>query len=156
MALFYSVAFARDAPDLRQLVNQVATEWDTTLEVLNQQDKEELVLQDGNLLLALSASNAAAYYELSFGEYPYKKRWHVTLGKEDTVAASFFLLQLVGKVALEFTVDFLVLFNGELVLLKKEAGKLYLNTATNMWENPLKKAIFQGIDQEAVCYPVNF
>ncbi len=156
MSLFYSVVFAQDAPDLQPLVRQVATTYDASLEVLSQQTNEEVVLQNGQLLLTLRASNRTDYYELSFGEYHYKKRWHITLGKEDTVAASSFFFQLVGKLAREFTVDFLVLFYGELVILKKESGKLYLNSEADMWKNSLNKAIFQGIDQEAISYPVNF
>lgn len=155
MSLFYSVVFPQDAPALQPLVSQVVTEYNTSLKVLNQQD-EELIFQNGELLLALRASDKADYYELSFGEYHYKKRWHIILGKEDSVAASFLFLRLVGKVAREFPIDFLVLFNGELVLLKKEAGKLYLNREASVWDNHNKKAIFQGLNQEAVSYPVNF
>jgi hypothetical protein len=155
MSLFYSVVFPQDAPDLQPLVSRAATEYDASLKALNQQ-YEEFLLQNGELLLDLRASDKADYYELSFGEYHYKKRWHVTLGKKDTVAASSFFLQLVGKVAREFPVDFLVLFNGQLVLLKKEAGKLYLNREASTWDNHEKRAIFQGLNQESVSYPVNF
>lgn len=156
MSLFYSVVFTQNAPDLEPLVSKVAANYDTSLEVITQHNNKEIFFQNGHLLLALRASDRTDYYELSFGEYHYKKRWYITLGKEDTIAASSLLFQLVGKVASEFTLDFLFLFNGELVILKKEAGILYLNQEADVWSNANNLAIFQNSTLEFVSYPVNY
>ena len=79
-----------------------------------------------------------------------------SLGKENTTTASSLIFQLVDKVAREFTLDFLFLFNGKLVILKKEAGKLYLNKEADAWNTVDNLAIFQNSTLQFVSYPANY
>lgn len=155
MALEYQIAFPQAAPELEPIVRQLATEWGPAVNV-HKTENRLAVRQNDELLMSINVVHESNYYELSFGEYHYHLYWFVRLGKEDTIESLRFCLELLGKVARDFPHDFLMLFNGELVLLKKETGQLYLNRESGVWQRAEQLAIFQNIEQTFVAYPVNY
>ena len=155
MALDYQIAFPQNAPELERLVQQLAAEWGPTVSIVKEK-AEQLVLQDNEWLLSLRVNETPNYYELSFGEYHYRSKWFLGYGKADTMESLRFCLELMNKVIGGFPDDFLAIFNGELVLLKREAGQLYLNRESGVWEQPEHLAIFQDLAYSFVSYPINY
>ncbi|HEX8659700.1 MAG TPA: hypothetical protein VF690_19310 [Hymenobacter sp.] len=155
MSLFYSIAFPQSAPEPEPLVQQLAGEWGPTVTIVKEEQDEQLVLQDDEWLLSLRVNKRPDYYELSFGEYHYQSKWFLGYGKKDPMESLRFCLELLNKLIRSFPDDFLALFNGELVLLKREAGQLYLNRESGVWEQPAHVAIFQDLEHSFVTYPIN-
>lgn len=155
MSLDYQIAFPQNAPDLEPLVRQLAAEWIPSIKV-SKTENRLVVRQDDELLLSVSFTNKSNYHELSFGEYHYQRYWFIRFGKADTMESLRFCLELLNKTARNFSGDFLALFNGELILLKREAGHLYLNSESGVWEQPEHLVIFQGLEHSFVAYPINY
>lgn len=156
MSLFYQLVFPQDTPELEPLVKQLANEWGPTVTVVRERDNELVVFKDGQILLAITILSESDYIELSFGEYHYQSNWYIVLGKEDSMESKRFYLELTSKLVTSFPHDFLSLFNGERVVLKKEGGQLYLNTESGVWKKPESLAVLGGQEYTFVSYPVSY
>ena len=156
MSLFYQVVFPQDAPELEPLIYHLANEWGPTITVVRGAENQFFVLQNGEWLLDLTILSESDYLELSFGEYHYRINWYIVLGKIDRIKAQSFYLEIVRGIVTSFPNDFLSLFNGERVVLKREKGILYLNTESGVWENQDNLSLLGKNTYTMATYPVNY
>jgi hypothetical protein len=156
MSLFYQIAFAHDSPEPAPLIQQLATEWGPTVTVIRETEHRLVVLQHDEWLLSLTITTESGHFELSFGEYAYLSDWYIELGKADGLAAMRFYIELVGKLVTEYTYDFLSIFNGERVVLKREKDNLCLNTESSVWKKQESLAVLGNHPYSMATYPVNY
>lgn len=154
MSLFYQIVFPREAPEAEAVIQRQLADWPATLELKKESATQFVVLQHGEVVVALVVTSESNCLELSFGEYTYTTDWYIELGKVDGLTAMRFYVELLGKVAISYEGDFLSLFNGERVVAKRENGHLYLNTESSIWKKDENVALLANQPYELATYPV--
>ena len=154
MSLFYQIVFPQNAPEAKAFLQQQLIDWGSDFQLREEAANRLVVLQQNKLVVAVVVSNKRNYFELSFGEYHYVTDWYIELGKTDGLAAMRFYIELLGRVLTACKGDFLSLFNGELVIAKRENGRVYLNTESSIWKEAENLAILNNHAYELVTYPI--
>jgi len=154
MSLFYQIVFPQNAPDAALFMQQQLAEGPADFQLQQESPTQFVVLERGEVVVALVVTNESNYLELSFGEYAYATDWYIELGKADGLAAMSFYVALLGRIITSYDGDFLSLFNGERVVAKRENGHLYLNTESSIWKKDANLAMLATQRYELATYPV--
>jgi hypothetical protein len=154
MSLFYQIVFPQQAPEAEVVLQRQLADWPATLQLKKESATRFVVLQHREVVVALVVTSESNYLELSFGEYAYTTDWYIELGKVDGLLAMKFYVELLRKVTTSYEGDFLSLFNGELVVAKRENGHLYLNTESSIWKKAENVALLANQPYELATYPV--
>jgi hypothetical protein len=155
MSLFYQVVFPHNAPDARSLLQQQVAAWGEGFHLQEAAGNQLLVFQQQELVVAVVVTHESNYFELSFGEYHYTTDWYIELGKAVGLTAMQFYKRLLSSVITSYYGDFLSLFNGELVIAKREDSQMHLNTESSLWQDPANLALLGNQAYELATYPVD-
>ena len=154
MALFYQIVFPHQAPNAETFLQQQIADSASGLQLIKESASQFAVRRDGELVASLVVTSESASLELSFGEYFYDTDWYIELGKSDGLMAMRFYVELLGRVLTAYDDDFLSIFNGELVVAKRENGQISLNKKSSIWNKSENMAILVNHPYNLVTYPV--
>ena len=65
-----------------------------------------------------------------------------------------FFVELLGRVITGHDGDFLSVFNGELVVVKRENRQIHLNTESSIWKKTKNLTILGNHSHDFVTYPI--
>ena len=154
MALFYQIVFPQKSPNAKVLLQQQIVEWADGYQLENESPTQFVVLRNGELIISLTVTSERGSFELSFGEYYFNTDWYIELGKADGLTGMQFYVELLGKVITGQDGDFLSVFNGELVVAKRENSQIHLNTESSIWRKKNNLNILINHSYDFVTYPV--
>lgn len=154
MALEYRVLFPDSAPFLPNFLLQlpaVASMRDSL-----RSEGQGWVLMDGKqeLIFSISATEKVDYLDFSFGPYPYRADWYVRFNTQNRFVAAEVFLELLKQLLVSEVTDFMAIFNGELIILRKENSRTYLNALSGAWEDSKALASLYPIEYTIAEYPV--
>lgn len=156
MSLTYNCLFTGPAPDLHQLLDQLVDEHleealdpiteddyfyfyesDKTFYLYYNEDNEHDRPDNRKSLLSIYPSNKSKIYNLSFGNFKVNSSWFIGFNKFNIARANEALARLLRNVLNEYEGDFVSLFNGEQIILYREAGRVYLNQGSDIAQEPM-------------------
>ena len=154
MALFYQIVFPEESPSAEILLQEQIAEWADSYQLKNESPNRFVVLRDGELIVSITVSNERDFFDLALGEYFFNIDWYVEIGKADGLAGMQFYVTLLGRVISGYGGDFLSVFNGELVVVKRDNTQIHLNTESSIWKKPRNLTILANHPYDFVTYSV--
>lgn len=154
MALFYQIVFPQKSPNAKVLLQEQIAEWADGYQLEIESPNQFVVLRNGELVVSLTVTSEQDSFELSLGEYFFNTDWYIELGKADGLIAMQFYVELLGRVITGHVGDFLSIFNGELVIVKRENSQIHLNTESSIWKKLENLTVLTSQPYDFVTYPV--
>lgn len=154
MALFYQIVFPQKSPNAEVLLQEQIAGWADGYQLENESLNQFVVLRNGELVVSLTVTNERDSFELSLGEYFFNTDWYIELGKADGLISMQFFVELLGRVITGHDGDFLSVFNGELVVVKRENRQIHLNTESSIWKKTKNLTILGNHSYDFVTYPI--
>ena len=167
MSLTYDCLFAGPSPDLHVLLDQLVDEHlDETPENTAGDDVFCFFENNGSFslyyvddddvdskpMLLIYPSTRPQTYTLAFGEFHVASNWYIDTNHTRNMAkADEALARLLRLVLKQYAGDFACLFNGEQVMLHRAAGRVYLNSESDISEEP-SLSLLQLPDYELKTY----
>ena len=172
MSLIYDCLFAGPSPDLHLLLDQLVDEHlEEAPEAVSEKKYFYFYELDGNFhlyyneddelkpeytkpLLLIYPSTRPHTYTLAFGEFHVVSNWYIDTNNTRNMAmADEALARLLRVVLRQYAGDFVYLFNGERVMLYRAAGRVYLNSESDLSQEPAL-SLLQLPGYELATYPV--
>jgi len=101
--------------------------------------------------LSFNMTQVSDYVELSLGKYEYETKWVIELDKDCYNKAINKMLLVISSLVANLDIDFVLLLNGELVILQLKNSVLYLNRVNDFWDLNDSSIFNNTIDE---VYPI--
>lgn len=154
MALDYRILFPDLAPVLPNFLFQLPTIAAAPSSVVPEERGWLLVDEQQEMVLRVSASEKADYLDVVFGPYQYQSSWYVRFNTPNRFRAQQLLLEVFQQLIAAEEKDFLAVFNGELIILRKEGQQVYLNSLSGTWDTTEALAVLAPVAYTLAEYPV--
>ncbi|RZK44460.1 MAG: hypothetical protein EOO61_03725 [Hymenobacter sp.] len=154
MALDYRILFSDSAPVLPDFLYQLPAIVAARSSVMPEEHGWLLVDEQQEIALRISASEKADYLDFVFGPYHYQSSWYVRFNTPNRFRAQQLLLEVFKQLAVVVESNFLAVFNGELVILRKEGRQVYLNSLSGTWDTTEALAVLAPVAYTLAEYPV--
>lgn len=154
MALEYRILFATPAPVLSDFLLQLSAIATMHSSLVQEERGWSILDEKDELILSISASEKADYLDFSFGSYHYQSSWYIRFNTPNRFLAKELFLGLLKHLLVAEVSRFIAVFNGELVLLHKEADQVFLNSLGSTWEDSEALAQVSSTGYTFTEYPV--
>ena len=154
MALAYRVLFPVAVPALSDFLLELPIIAATHSSLVREEIGWSIIDERDELVFSISATEKTDYLDFSFGSYYFQSSWYIRFNTPNRFLAKEIFLELLKQLVVVEVSRFIAIFNGELVILRKEGHHVYLNSLSGTWEDAKTLANLSPIEYTLAEYPV--